>query len=70
LTALYQAEADKFTISAMPAGDPVDLTPEDLPSCDGIASLAAHLGRGWLLTNWLDASVIDEDDALAVRPVE
>lgn len=68
LTAFYQAEAEGLTVSQTPAGDPIALEPADLPPADGIALAAAHLGRGWLLTNWMDASVIDEADPLAANP--
>jgi hypothetical protein len=64
LACFYQAQAEKLTINDTPAGDPVALSPEQLPPVDGIALAAAHPGRSELLTSWLDCSVIDEDDLL------
>lgn len=68
LVSLYQAEAGTLTITATPAGDPVDLEPGDLPPADGIALAAAHLGRHRLMGMWLDPAVIDENDPLPSDP--
>lgn len=68
LVAFYQSQAEKLTIVDTPAGDPVDLTPEDLPPADGIALLAGHPGRAQLLTNCMDAAVVDERDPLRSDP--
>ena len=68
LVCLYQSQAECLTIEATPAGDPVALTPEQLPPADGIALAAAHPGRADLLDRWLDASVVDENDPLAALP--
>jgi pimeloyl-ACP methyl ester carboxylesterase len=62
LVSMYQAQAEKLTIHDTPAGDAIDLRPEDLPPADGIALNAAHLGRYRLLQNWIDPAVIDEHD--------
>jgi len=35
---------------------------EDLVAADGYIALAAHLGRPDVLTNWMDAAVLDEND--------
>ena len=40
----------------------------DLPPADGYVASAAHPGRPDVLTAWMDASVIDENDALASDP--
>ena len=64
LVCLYQSQAERLTIEATPAGDPVALEPEQLPPADGIALAAAHPGRAELLDRWLDASVVDERDPL------
>ena len=68
LVSLYQAQAEKLTISDTPAGDPIDLRQEDLPPADSIALLAGHPGRGQLLTNYMDAAVVDERDPLRTDP--
>jgi hypothetical protein len=65
LACFYQAQAENLTISDTPAGDPVALSPEQLPPVDGIALAAAHPGRSELLTSWLDCSIIEEGDVLA-----
>ena len=40
----------------------------DLPPADGLITSAAHPGRPDVLTAWMDASVVDENDALATDP--
>src|SRR4051794_5546974 len=65
LACLYQSQAECLTIQATPAGDPVALTPDQLPAADAIALAAAHPGRAVLLGRWLDASVVDECDPLS-----
>jgi hypothetical protein len=68
LTAFYQAQAEKLTVCDTPAGDPVDLRPEDLPPVDGIALLAGHPGRSRLMQTYIDAAVADEGDPEASNP--
>lgn len=68
LTAFYQAQAEDLTLTDTPAGDPVELTPEDLPPADGIALLAAHPGRSRLMLAYIDAAVLDEGDPEASDP--
>ena len=68
LTAFYQAQAERLTVRATPAGDPVELHPEELPRADGIALMAAHLGRSDLMLHQLDASLVDERDPLSCDP--
>jgi len=65
LMCFYQSQAERLTVTHTPAGDPVDLEQSDLPVADGIALVAAHLGRPYLLCNWLDASLTDESDPLS-----
>lgn len=62
LTMLYQSQAQRPTIIATPAGDPVDVKGAGLIPADGVISLAAHSSRALLLTEWLDASVCNEQD--------
>ena len=63
LSLFFQAQAEKPTLTSTPAGDPPDLTREDLMPAEGIMLLAAHLARHRTLTQWLDPSVTDEHDA-------
>ena len=68
LSAFYQAQAEKLTVQATPAGDPVPLVPGDLPPVDGLVFCAAHAGRSRLLLEWIDPSVTDESDAASRDP--
>lgn len=68
LMAFYQAQAERLTVRATPAGDPVALASEQLPPADGIALCAAHLGRPMLLAGVIDPSVISETDPVSVNP--
>jgi pimeloyl-ACP methyl ester carboxylesterase len=68
LAAFCQAEAEGLTVAETPAGDPVELRPEDLPPADGIVLNAAHLGRSRLMESWIDPSVVEEGDPLATDP--
>ena len=68
LSAFYQAQAENLTIDRMLDGDPAGLSPQDLPSVDGLALCAAHEGRSTLMRNWIDPSVTDEQDPLSVDP--
>ena len=60
LALFYQSEAENPTITATPAGDPVDLTKADLMPADAVTLLAAHVSRAVTLTEWMDPSVKDE----------
>lgn len=62
LTAFYQAQAESITLVDTPAGDPIDLSPEQLPPADAIVLLAGHPGRSRLMATYIDAAVIDEAD--------
>ena len=66
--ALYQAEAENLTITDTAAGDPVRLSTKTLPPANGIALFGAHPGRSLLLLKWIDPSVTDENDPLAIDP--
>ena len=61
LSLFYQEQAVRPTITATPAGDPIDLAAAKLTSADGILLLAAHVSRNVTLTEWLDPSITDED---------
>lgn len=62
LSLFYQAQAENPTITATPAGDPIDLAAAKLIPADGIIFIAAHLSRAQTLTEWIDPSVLDEAD--------
>ena len=68
LASFYQAQAENFTATHTPAGDPSGLSASDLPPVDGIVLTAAHPGRSRLFSEWLDPSVIDERDAFSADP--
>ncbi len=68
LASFYQAQAERLTATRTPAGDPIDLAPDDLPPVDGIVLAAAHSGRSRLIAEWLDPSVVDESDSLGADP--
>ncbi len=62
LALFYQQQAQNPTVTASPSGDGPDLTTLNLIPADGILLLAAHISRHGTLTEWLDASVLDESD--------
>jgi len=62
LALLYQAEAERPTITATPAGDPIDLAAAKLAAADAMIVQAAHVSRARLLADWIDPSVLDEND--------
>jgi alpha-beta hydrolase superfamily lysophospholipase len=62
LALFYQSQAERPTIKATPAGDPVDLAAARLPKADAIVLHAAHLARSITLSEWIDPSVLDEND--------
>jgi hypothetical protein len=62
LSLFYQSQAEKPTITETPAGDPVDLTAAKLIPADGVILEAAHQSRARCLADWIDPSVLDEND--------
>src|SRR5699024_4662193 len=62
LSLYYQQQAQEPTITHTPAGDPFDLAALELQPADGVMLLAAHVSRHGTLTEWMDASVVDEND--------
>jgi len=60
LAMLYQSQAEKPTITATPAGDPVEL--KGLVKADAMIFQAAHLSRAIYLAESIDPSVLDEND--------
>ena len=70
LSMYYQQQAEHPTVTGTPAGDPPDLTARW--ACvrpTRCCMLAAHISRHGTLTEWLDASILDERDPSA-RDVE
>lgn len=63
MSCFYQAEAEAPSVTRTPAGDEVSFDPSEMPPADGVALIAAHLGRSRLLLDWIDPSVVDESDA-------
>lgn len=61
LSVFYQQQAEAPSIIDTPAGDPIDLVGAGLIPADGIMLLAAHISRHGTLTEWMDASILDED---------
>jgi hypothetical protein len=60
-----QAVAPNLTpVAGLPPVEGID----DLPAGDLFVFVAAHPGRPEIFTNWLDASVTDENDPLATDP--
>jgi pimeloyl-ACP methyl ester carboxylesterase len=62
LALFYQSQAERPTVTETPAGDPVDLVAARLPRADAMIFQAAHLSRAVMLAEWIDPSVIDEND--------
>jgi pimeloyl-ACP methyl ester carboxylesterase len=62
LSLFYQEQAERPTIEATPAGDPIDLRSAGLVPADGIMLIAAHVSRSVTLTEWMDPSIVDERD--------
>jgi pimeloyl-ACP methyl ester carboxylesterase len=68
LSLFYQDQAENPTITATPAGDPLDLTAVDLIPADGIMLLAAHISRAVTMTEWMDPSITDESKPFGRDP--
>jgi pimeloyl-ACP methyl ester carboxylesterase len=62
LAVFYQSQAERPSVKATPAGDPVDLEAAHLIRADALIFQAAHLSRARLLAESIDPSVIDEND--------
>jgi pimeloyl-ACP methyl ester carboxylesterase len=62
LSVFYQQQAQHPTLTASPSGDGPDLTKLGLIPAEGIMLLAAHISRYGTMTEWLDASILDESD--------
>lgn len=62
LSAFYQSQAENPTITSSPCGGGVDLTEANLLPADGVIQMAAHISRHGTLTQWIDASILDESN--------
>ena len=67
LMAAYQAEATAPTLAGNLEGAGRDAL-QSLPGADLYISLNAHKGRPEVLTDWMDASVVDEADPTRTDP--
>jgi len=68
LSLFYQSQAEKPDVTSTPNGDPPDLTQIELLPADAMITIAAHASRARTLTEWLDASVLDESDPYKLDP--
>lgn len=59
---LFQAQAERPTITQAPAGGGPNLVEAGLVAADAMLIVAAHAGRALALTEFLDPSVLDESD--------
>src|SRR3954454_9540170 len=62
LSLYYQQPAERPTVGATPVRGPPGLLDAELPAADAILLLAAHPSRHQVLTDCLDAAVVDETD--------
>ncbi len=61
LSMWYQSLAERGEgISDTAAGDPYEIAASALPPADTLLILAAHISRHGTLTEWMDASILDE----------
>lgn len=66
LSVYYQSQAQNPTVTATLAGEPIDL--RGLTRADGMMQLAAHASRASILTEWMDPSILDEQDPTKKDP--
>jgi dienelactone hydrolase len=66
LTAFFQAQAERVTVTKTAAGDPIDLS--DLIPGDAMVFQAAHLSRAEVLADFIDPSVLDEHNPTCRNP--
>lgn len=62
LSLFYQSQAEKPSITHTPAGDPCAITTAGLLPADAFIFQAAHVSRAVTFADWIDPSVIDEND--------
>ena len=68
LSTFYQSQAEQPTITHTPAGEPINFAEQNFIPADGIMLLAAHISRAGTLTEWIDASILDESKPEARDP--
>ncbi len=62
LALYYQQQAEKPSVTHTPAGDPCNIMTSELLPADGFIFQAAHISRAVVLADWIDPSVLDEND--------
>ena len=62
LALFYQSQAERPTVTHTPAGDPCHIVDAGLLPADGFIFQAAHVSRAVVLADWIDPSVLDEND--------
>ena len=67
LMAAYQSQATDPNVTPLDGMRPATGL-DDLPAADGYVASAAHPGRPDVLTAWMDASVVDENDPVLSDP--
>ncbi|AGZ51772.1 alpha/beta hydrolase [Mycobacterium kansasii] len=67
LMAAYQSQAVDPNVTPLDGMRPAAGVTE-LPTADGYVATAAHPGRPDVLTAWMDAAVVDENDPVATDP--
>ena len=58
----YQSQAENPSVTHTPAGDPCNIIAARLIAADAFIFQAAHLSRAECLADWIDPSVLDEND--------
>jgi pimeloyl-ACP methyl ester carboxylesterase len=62
LSLFFQSQAENPTITHTPAGDPCGIIGARLIPADAFIFQAAHISRALLMAEWIDPSVLDEND--------
>lgn len=62
LALFYQSQAERPSVTHTPAGDPCSIVEAGLLPADGFILQAAHVSRAEVLADWIDPSVLDEND--------
>lgn len=68
LALFYQEQAETPTVRSTPAGDPPDLSQQEFVAGDALFLVAAHVSRAATLTEWIDASILDENEPFRRDP--
>jgi hypothetical protein len=68
LALMYQSQAERPSITHTPAGDPCHIMTAGLMPADAFIFQAAHVSRAVTFADWIDPSVIDENDPDARDP--